>query len=1128
MTYASSSSSAIRHTPPPPPPEQDEIPIAESDERSAPSLSPRSDDDASDNSTGNDDDTDASTRHDTQREWKRTASDAQGQAPLPSGTPALKRQRTATADPICETFSRHHDGEIIALIRKHGGEVMDRQGDAIRLSLPPATNLAYRVAVTCLKLEYLRGGKPFTGRDPFAAAANDEFAGSLEAAAMANQPTWVEQLLATGWGNRAGELLRRIARRCELTGAHEAMDVITDQCAYWAQGPGADNIGWPTESRVETNGAAPPASDWQSATRAELSDDELQDLIASFRAGNAPAVCQLLFHGDPIPATGTLSMRTFTRLPSTLADLLRQCGVLVLFDQRRHGAVAVYSTDIDRAALKEQLLELQAEQSRPTLIPHADTGAALLLAAQWGDLDIFVALAERETRLAGSTNANWALKGAADAGATEILRYLLRRGVGANRDQATGNEALRIAAGAGRTEACALLLNHGIPLDMGAPVKPALTVAASNGHVATCAFLIQQGADINAAPLQPSALQTAAEYNWTKTCRLLVTAGAAINPPIHTHFSALAHAARNGNIALYDDLLSRGADPVGPDHQITPLSAAAGANEVAMLNHLLAQGTQIDYRAPTEVTALMHACRAGALEAAQLLYAHGASLDPLMSVEENALVNAVFSGQLPLLRFVIRLFDRNAPDYWVHALNWAIKSNKVDMVQALIACTSTNPLQAGLPASQNPLLAIGYQPSRISAPQQARHEILDMLLRNGVPLHHVDTDGNDALILAVKGVDVIATSKLLDAGMRIGQANQKGKNALHYAFTQLDYADIDDSSDLVRRVGIALARQDNRSALIDDQMLKLNHPVQRDICMQLSHVQVSGSISAERLNELEQAAIEQCRRLLLAPATDGPNMPAASRLNMALVAAGMTSALIPLLMPSLQILKTLSADLFGPEMTGTERVFRAAVDGIYLSHEQAQDPLAEKFAMHYADEPIDDLWKESLTAHSSRWLADRVMVASAREHRYTAPTFEKLFSLCADKALAGNNYGTALALPAIQNGEITHTLVAEGIYIRLAAAIETAWHRAWQRVASQQPSASDANSADSDASPVAATLLSEFRAVLKTLVDTPSTTGTLLTPTNAASPDAAQLYGDLMFRQLHMLAQFINPERTMT
>ncbi len=1163
-----SSTPAVRDNPPPPPAEQEQTPISTGNDRSAPSLSEKSHDDdcddVSQSDTRSDDEQDEQSRRGLKRQWRETAAEAREQDPLVSTPPTQKRQRTAEPAPACETFSRHHDAELITLVRKHGGQVVERHGDFIGLTLPPDTasefHQDFHLTRICLKLELLRDGKNFAGREAFLPVAFDAFASCLESASLANRPEWVRRLLATGMGKNAGELLRQIADRAQRAGATDSSAAIKEVGAYWAQGDGADTTGWQLETEIRLGGGDRPPENWRSAVRQGLSIAEVEAVIDGFHQGDTDKVLNLLFSPEQRPANGRFFMRTLFYGDSALNDWIIESGAAIISGHPK-GDLVIYSTDFNRVALRDKLLALRAAHADG---PRSMDNQALLMAAEWGDIDIFQAILAQGAVLDSEYYAARMLGAAAANGAIEIVRCLLALGFPVNGSPFARTAPLGLAAASGHTAICALLLEQGARLERDGVGNQALIRAAASGQTATCAYLLSQGADIEALDEALSALMAAAQHGRLAICRLLLTAGARLDGVDGNNHSVLSLAAQSGNVELYQYLLARGAQQRVPATHVPPLLAAAKANQAAMLTYLLEQGTAGDESRMHLDSALKAACKAGHFEAARVLLSHGASVGVPSQQHRNLLDYAAKSGNLSLFQLIHPLFPRLTPAIWMNALNLAISNNQAAIVQAF-PVVYLNPLQARLAPNANPLLAVNYS-SDLPAPGQSKqhHEILSFLLARGVPLHHVNEHGNDALILAAKAGDAIAVEQLLHAGMRIQQENEKSKNALDYALANINLSTPQSTlvnSHIFRRLGEALLQQDNRLPLAYDLLIKQTDPLKRDLSMYFYVVQPTGVMDPARLLSLEERVMDQILRpQIIAP--DEPYAEFFSELRLTMSCSGITSPQIDVLMPSLQALRQVRDGLFGESLFGSTLAFQAAIDGIYLMLEPERGRLVEQFAAHYAAQPIEYQWKATLTLHSNTWLAHRIEAASAREQQQIASAFSNLFSLCADHALGGKGYSDALKLPAIPADLVALALMSHGIYAALARKIAAAWTEAWQQLASQQASVpvpapvsgeeeeftvdlgddpfgvdavedfsniftADFATPSNPDSALADTLLTAFRAALKKSVDSPSAAGSLLSLAGA-SPEALKLYGDLMFRQLHMLAQFIDPERATT
>ena len=83
---------------------------------------------------------------------------------------------------------------------------------------------------------------------------------------------------------------------------------------------------------------------------------------------------------------------------------------------------------------------------------------------------------------------------------------------------------------------------------------------------------------------------------------------------------------------------------------------AARANDVALVNELLKQGAELEWRDPRGGrTALAIACRNGSDEAAEALCAHGAELDARDDSQRTPLMLAAWEGHTKICEMLLAL-----------------------------------------------------------------------------------------------------------------------------------------------------------------------------------------------------------------------------------------------------------------------------------------------------------------------------------------------------------------------------------------------------------------------------------------------------------------------------------------
>ncbi len=1068
------------------------------------------------------DDEDPAHRHDLKRTWQRFLQDTDDDASLPSTPPEFKRQRTeAPPSPppppplVTELFSWQQHGALIALIQGHGGKVVASDGDTVQLTLPPATDLDFQVHYFRQRLALLRQGVAFPGVEDFAQTLADTFADLLHTATLANQASLLHWLLPTGLANQSGTLLRELAQQARAAGSMAAVDAITNTCAYWVDGLDPYTLGNPAESSIRTGDSDQPPPNWQAGIRRDLTHEQAKALQVALRDGDTSVALDLLFIPEHRPASGQFSVRIFDNECRNLLKLLQSNGVVAIETEADENTmdVVVYSTDLDRAALQSQL----SRQLQQRALGNAETSDdnPLALAAEWGDPEVFQTLWSQANERQRRTFSREALHCAAKAGATPIAIALLPY------VDNPANDSLYFAAQHGRTATCAALLDAGMDPQS---QLPALVAAARHGHTTTCALLISRGVAVNVNDdddgFSENPLLIAAAQGHQKICQLLVMAGAWLGQLHSADVSVLSYAAESGNISFYQYLLDFGAGQQVPAHHSPPLAHAARGNHVAMLDYLLKSGEDIERTDWVGHTPLLAACQFRAYDSVVFLLARNANIDPNNSSTFNAITCAVAGGSRPILQ---ALLHANLPRvYWMQALLKAVNVS-ADIVRELLPLSRLDPRAVGLAADHNPLLRIDYS-SHWSDDFEERHKALSLLLREpSLPLHHVTDKGNDALMMAVEGQDATAVEMLLSAGLRIGQQNHKRQHALHLAVGQIEIADDSDNhssadegavirSRILHALGKSLRQQPDQRHLARDVWFSQTDPLKRDLALFLVYANSESTVDLPAMMGAEHSEMPELWRALLMP----PANASTNALTQTLVLTGVPSPVHARLLPLLSALPPIRERLFRQGVPA-ERTFEAAVNGLYLTLETDLDEIAT--AAHYASLGLDNDWKTTLTSMTRQWLTRRIDLAAERQRDDIAPVFGDLFARCADSTVAKGDYRSAMMQPPTP-GIVAARLNEAGVYASLADEIGTAWLQAWQQV-SNSLTATDLRSNND----LGNALLAAFREALGARVGAPSSAGHLINRIDAPA-DAARVYTDLMFQQLHMLEQFINPEAT--
>ncbi len=1052
---------------------------------------------------------------------------------LDSTAPMLKRLRRHE-QPSSQSLGNaaaEPDGDI-ELIDQGAQQVeptMAYPHDVTLADRVPDTDLATQIAHFCRSEETLQQNAECQQRPGVADSRHAQFARLLELASLTNQRDQVRTLLRTGLGNDNGALLRAIAQRANRAGALQAVDAITDTYAYWVQGIDPAVLGWPTVSFIQWGTCDSPPTNWQANVRQDLNRQQALALRDSFRAADANTARDLLFAAEHRPESGRFFMRLLSALDGDFVSLLASCGARLVNQTGSFLSIIVYANDFSHETLRNQLMHRQT-----TAIPHNEHPSALVLAAAWGDDDLFHALWHNASAEIRQQQASRALSYAVCSGASSIVRRLLPLSAlhmpspALSAMNACARESLVTSAAAnGRIASLAILMEAGlIPPGHAEIASQALIAAAEAGQTATCAFLLRANALADNEPaLAFSALMKAAEHGHLKTCQLLVTAGARLDMLEADGGSILSLAAELGQIEFYQYLVEHGADRQVPADHTSPLRCAAHADRAAMLDYLLPPDADINARDDDSYTLLMHACEAGASDTVALLLARGASVECRGAGLMSTIELAVKSGSLRTMKQLMRA---DAPAaFWMHGLLMAIRTNRLPMVRLLRDIAPMNPRLAGLGFIDNPLLAVNYQDTPTPAEETlAHHTILSILLSDPrVPRHHVNADADDALILAVEKRDAVAVAMLVNAGFQVGQHNTLGMNALDYAFERTEgneHADPDaersetddrrQRSRIIRTLAKSVLQHPSRAHLTEEIWRTQEDPIDRDLAWFMQHAHDESTIDLTGMLEHEHRTISS----LLVKFMSLSDEATATDMMAEFMQMGIPSAWHDRLASLLNALLPIRHQLVG-DGKSCVRVFLTAIDGLYGHIAPEFDRLLEDASRHYAQTSIDEWWKPMLSAMAGHWLRGRIDVALRREQEEIGLIFAELFERCSATTRATASLETTPGAPPPKSGVLAAVLIEAGIYAALANEIDAAWTQAWQQVG-LSPSRLLGQHTDAENE---AALLAAFRGALKRRIDTPSGNRNLMTLPGASLAEE-KLFGELMHRQLYMLTQFIH------
>jgi ankyrin repeat protein len=264
-----------------------------------------------------------------------------------------------------------------------------------------------------------------------------------------------------------------------------------------------------------------------------------------------------------------------------------------------------------------------------------------------------------------------------------------------------------------------------------------------------------------------TALVDAAKNQDFDSVRALLKQHVDVNAPEADGTTALHWAAHWGNLEAVDALLSEGANATALNrYGATPLSEAVRIGGAPLIEKLLKAGADPNTLTTAQAeTVLMKASREGNVEAVKVLLDHGAEVN----VKEN------FRGQT--------------------ALMWAAAEGHADIVSMLAAHgaelnlrsydrdTTLPKMAAGTPAAP---IARGGLAALLFAARQGEIESVKALLDAKADINAVDSDGNNALTLAILNTHYDLTQMLIDRGADPSITAKNGRTALYSAVEMHD------------------------------------------------------------------------------------------------------------------------------------------------------------------------------------------------------------------------------------------------------------------------------------------------------------------------------------------------------
>jgi ankyrin repeat protein len=264
-----------------------------------------------------------------------------------------------------------------------------------------------------------------------------------------------------------------------------------------------------------------------------------------------------------------------------------------------------------------------------------------------------------------------------------------------------------------------------------------------------------------------TALVDAVQNQDAESVRTLLKQHVDVNAPQADGTTALHWAAHWGDLETVDALLREGANATALNrYGATPLSEAVRIGGAPLIEKLLKAGADPNTLTTAQAeTVLMKASREGNLEAVKVLLAHDADVNAKENFRgQTALMWAAAEGHADIVSLLA-----------MHGAELNIRSYDRD--------TSLPKMAAGTPAAP---IARGGLTALLFAARQGEMDAVKALLDAKADINAVDSDGNNALTLAILNTHYDLTQLLIDRGADPNIAAKNGRTALYSAVEMHD------------------------------------------------------------------------------------------------------------------------------------------------------------------------------------------------------------------------------------------------------------------------------------------------------------------------------------------------------
>jgi ankyrin repeat protein len=264
-----------------------------------------------------------------------------------------------------------------------------------------------------------------------------------------------------------------------------------------------------------------------------------------------------------------------------------------------------------------------------------------------------------------------------------------------------------------------------------------------------------------------TALVDAVKNQDSEAVRALLKQHVDVNAPEADGTTALHWAAHWGDLEALDALLREGANATALNrYGATPLSEAVRIAGGPLIEKLLKAGADPNTLVTSQAeTVLMKASRDGNVDAVKVLLDHGAEVNAKENFRgQTAVMWAAAEGHADIVNLLA-----------MHGADLNLRSYDRD--------TTIPKMAAGTPAAP---IARGGLTALLFAARQGEIETVKALLDAKADVNAVDSDGNNALVLAILNTHYDLTQFLIDRGEDINIAAKNGRTALYSAVEMHD------------------------------------------------------------------------------------------------------------------------------------------------------------------------------------------------------------------------------------------------------------------------------------------------------------------------------------------------------